>query len=118
MSKSGYAMPEISAQSHSSVIGICHRSWGTNGCWNEPISKRVGPSEPNEDGISFKFAFKPFGGLLRFGNGLEDGVKSSRFPLRERGEKFLTEGLTGCELRSLGRLGVNALGDGVVGTFW
>ena len=24
----------ISAQSHSSVMGICHRSCGTNGCWN------------------------------------------------------------------------------------
>src|ERR1700753_537841 len=26
----------MSAQSHSSVIGICQRSCGTNGCWNAP----------------------------------------------------------------------------------
>ena len=29
----------ISAQSHSKVIGICHRSCGTNGCWKLSESK-------------------------------------------------------------------------------
>lgn len=27
----------MSAQSHSRVIGICHKSWGTNGCWKDDI---------------------------------------------------------------------------------
>lgn len=29
----------ISAQSHSKVMGICHRSCGTNGCWKLSESK-------------------------------------------------------------------------------
>src|ERR1700761_3031024 len=40
----------MSAQSHSKVIGICHRSCGTNGCWNDVPSEK-GSGRP--DGSRF-----------------------------------------------------------------
>lgn len=55
MSKSGYARPVISAQSHSNVIGICHRSCGTKGCWNELMSSGERPSEEIGSCTSLKF---------------------------------------------------------------
>ena len=43
-------MPRPSAQSHSSVIGICHKSWGTKGCWKE-APKVLLPGEAYELGM-------------------------------------------------------------------
>ena len=60
-------MPKPSAQSHSSVIGICHKSCGTKGCWNEApkvllLGEAYELGMPKSASGSFMFgALKPSG---------------------------------------------------------
>lgn len=95
----------MSAQSHSNVIGICHKSCGTNGCWKLSESKGA-PVDPGyccccRSSLPWKLGvmLELFNMLV---NSAPDGVEKSRemearSPLTGSGagEKPLRDGLNG-----------------------
>lgn len=92
-------MPVMSAQSHSSVMGICHRSCGTKGCWNEPMLMPSGdPTLPFAYwwDVSEKLGVRPVGPAIMSEKSVGAETKSGiagMFPFESAGEKPLPGGV-------------------------
>ena len=108
----------MSAQSHSSVMGICHRSCGTKGCWKEPMLMPSGdltlPFWYWWD-VSGKLGVRPVGPVIMSEKSVGAETKSDiagMFPFEGAGEKPLPGGVKVWWL--LGWLGLLGLLDSPV----